>query len=70
MKKQVSKIEYARLVIEKTKSYDEYKEDMDVRMVPISSKHPAGITIADTIEARALLSRARAEIDKEYEFIR
>lgn len=69
MIKIVSKVEYARLVIEKVKSYNEYKECMDVKMIPTSS-HPAGITIANTIEARALLARAEAEIKKEYDFER
>ncbi len=68
-KPKVNEIEYAKLVHEKMQEHEMYKEGMGVKLNPEDSEMPSGLTLIGDHGARAIISWAEKEVQKEYELV-
>ncbi len=68
-KQKVNETQYAKLVHEKMQEHEMCKNGMGARLNPENSDLPSGLTAIGNHEARAIMSWAEKEVQKEYELI-
>jgi len=68
-KPKVNETLYAKLVHEKMQEHEMYKKGMGVKLNPKGSEKPLGLTVIGDNDARAIMSWAEREVQKEYEVV-